>query len=254
MSTEAERERLTYDEVDLVLRRATELQHGDPSGQGTFSLAEVERLGGEIGLAPDAVRTALVQVRSGALVPVGTSAPTLADRLIGPTQVVAQRRVRGPREDVWNRLGSAMREQLFRVRRNFGERVQWERCAGILSQVRRALDLGDRYTLRNAEEIETAVMELPGGEVEVVLVARFPATRRSHVQDSLVGAGLLTTAALVGGGLLFPVAAIGGVAVAVGGAGLGALAISASRHAYRKKTDQVLDGLERMLDALEHER
>lgn len=70
MSDESPRdERLTYDEVDLVLRRATELQHGDPTGEGTFTLTEVERLGEEIGLSGEAVRAALVHVRSGALVP-----------------------------------------------------------------------------------------------------------------------------------------------------------------------------------------
>lgn len=253
---EGERERLTYDEVDLVLRRATELQHGDPSGEGTFSLGEVERLGGEIGLSPDAVRTALVQVRSGALVATEATSPTLADRLLGPVQVVVQRRVRGPRDEVWARLSESMREQLFRVKRNFGERVQWERSEGIFSQVRRALDIGDRYTLRDAEEIETAVMDLPGdgGDVEVVLVARFPDTRRQQLQGTLIGAGVLTTAGLVGAGFLFPILAMAGIASIVGGVGVGALAISAGRHTYRKKTEHARDGLERMLDALEHER
>ena len=113
MSDDSRDERLTYDEVDLVLRRATELQHGDPKGEGSFTLAEVERLGGEIGLSSEAVRSALVHVRSGAMVPAEQSSKTLTDRLMGPVQVIIQRRVEGPIGEVWDRINAFMKEQLL---------------------------------------------------------------------------------------------------------------------------------------------
>lgn len=90
--------------------------------------------------------------------------------------------------------------------------------------------------------------------MDVLLVARFPDTRRQQVQGALVGAGVLTTAGLVGAGFLFPILVMAGVASIVGGVGLSALAMSAARQAYRKKIEHVREGLERLLDALEHER
>lgn len=252
----SEREHLTYDEVDLVLRRATELQHGDPTGEGKFSLEEVERLGSEIGLSSEAVRTALVHVRSGALMPVENKPRTLADRLVGPEQVVVQRRVRGPVAEVWERVNAFMREQLLVVRRNFGERVVWGPTEGIVSQVRRALDIGNQYTLRGAEEIETSVMDLPGsgGYVEVVLVARFAQTRRDQLQGGMVGAGILLAAGAVGAVFLLELALVASIAAAAGGVGLSGAVIGSTRRKYLETVGGVRTALERLLDALEHER
>lgn len=248
-------QRLTYDEVDLVLRRATELQHGEPTGEGSFTLAEVERLGEEIGLQPDAVRAALVHVRSGAVAPLADSRPRWSDRFMGPEQVVIQRRVRGPRSEVWERINAFMREQLLVVRRNFGERVLFGPTESMMSQVRRALDLGNRYSLRGAEQIEVAVVPRPSSDdVEVIVVARFPEARQKEIRGALVGAGLFVGAGAVGAVVLAPLALAGAVAVAAGGVGFSGLTVSTSVRSYRRQVESVRVALERLLDALEHER
>ncbi|MCA9709803.1 MAG: hypothetical protein KDK70_28445, partial [Myxococcales bacterium] len=221
-----------------------------------FTLREVERLGEEIGLSSDAVRSALVHVRTGALVPVSEARPALADRLMGPVQVVIGRRVAGPAAEVRARIDAFMREQLLAVRRNFGERVLWGPTESIVSQMRRALDLGNRYTLRGAEEIEVAVVPRsePAGDVEVVLVARFPEARRKQLQGGTIGAGVLLGAGAIGAAVLAPLAVAGAVAAAVGGVGLAGVAVSATRRTYRRQVESVRVALERLLDALEHER
>lgn len=248
--------RLTYDEVELVLRRATELQHGEPSGEGSFTLAEVERLGEEIGLSGDAVRAALVHVRSGAIVPANDRRPSLSDRWVGPEQVVIERRVRGPGAEVWERINTFMREQLLVVQRNFGERVLFGPTQGMMSQFRRALDLGNRYSLRGAEQIEVAVVPRPGPDqdVEVIVVARFPEARRKELRGGLIGAGVFVGLGAVGAVVLAPLAMVGAAAAAAGGVGLGGVTLSASVRSYRKQVESVRVALERLLDALEHER
>ncbi len=248
-------ERLTYDEVDLVLRRATELQHGDPKGEGSFSLTEVQRLGQEIGLSPQAVKAALVHVRSGALAPMHTPKRSLLDPLVGPREVVVRRRVRGPVGEVWARVNLYMKDQLFTVRRNYGQRVLWGSSEGLLSQFRRALDVGDRYTLRGADEVETGVLELATpDEVEVVLAARFGNERRSLLIGGAVVFGLLTTVAGLAALPLMAISTTGAAALLAGGAGVGGLATSSSWRSHRKKVSGIQMALERLLDALEHER
>lgn len=248
--------RLTYDEVELVLRRATELQHGEPKGEGSFTLAEVERLGEEIGLSGDAVRSALVHVRSGAIVTSSDHRPTLWDRLMGPELVVIERRVKGPRAEVWERINTFMREQLLVVRRNFGERVLFGPTQSMMSQFRRALDLGNRYSLRGAEEIEVAVVPRPAPDpdVEVIVVARFPEARRKEIRGGLIKAGVLVGLGAVGAAVLAPLAVVGAYAAAGGAAGLGGVTLSSSVRRYRTQVESVRVSLERLLDALEHER
>src|SRR2546430_9509687 len=87
-------EHLTREQVELVLRRAAELERGHVAGEALVSAEELTRIADEVGLAPDAIRRALHEVRTGTLVP--PASPTVLDRVLGPAQWIIERAVPGP--------------------------------------------------------------------------------------------------------------------------------------------------------------
>ena len=251
----AERAGLTYDEVDEVLRRATEIEHGQghAAGEGRISPRELEKLGGEIGLSSSAVRTALAEVSVRSLARTsGESRPI--DRWFGPGRLGLQRTIGAPMAEVRAEVHSFMERQSFRVKRNFGERIVWEPASGLLHSMRRVLDFSKSARLSTDCEIETSIV--PGAfspnETDVRFVIDMQRTRDQGAGWSMaVASGLTAVGALTG------VLALDALMVAVpalGGAALGSLGVFGTRHAYRREIERQHDILARFLDYLEHER
>src|SRR5262245_53235216 len=122
-------ERLTPEKVQLVLRRAAELDQRPPADEA-MSQAEVEALAAEVGLSPAAVQQALAEVRAGAVV--APRPPGALERVLGCSTIVVERTVHGSVGEVQRRVERALRGQLLRKQRDYGVRSTWEHAPGWL--------------------------------------------------------------------------------------------------------------------------
>jgi hypothetical protein len=249
--------RLTPTEVEEVLRRAVEIHSRSASAttdDASFSEADVERIGGEIGVAPQAVRTALVHVRRDALMK-PTQPPTAMDRFFGPRWVIAARTVPGPRVDVLDAIGALLQDQLFRVRRNLGATVVWSRGEGMLDQLKRAFDFSKHYHLSPADSVVVTTSEAahPEGWVDVRMEVGLGEFRRSKLRGSIAGFVILFgVGASVAAGLGPASAAFW--PLLLGGGGTGSWIVSSERHKVLREAARIRDNVERFLDYLERER
>lgn len=211
--------RLTPQQMEAVIRRATELQSGaTEGGDEGVSSSELIRIGREIGLAPEHMRRALAEVAGST-----PEALTTADHLFGRAHASASRTVRGDADAVSSALEEYLtqREWLTPVRR-FPDHSLWERARGMdmaraLTQAREAFGgsrhppVGAGFQLRNARQLETAVQQLEPGFSHVRLAVDLGNTRAGFATGTLLGGG--------GGGVV--VAAVLGIAVAPPAALLG---------------------------------
>jgi hypothetical protein len=247
--------RLTSAEVEEVLRRAVEIHNrGEPSGTDvSFSEQDVERIGGEIGVAPAAVRTALVQVRREALMK-PQQPPGTIDRFFGPAWIVTSRTVPGPRHEVLGALGSMLAEQLFRVRRNLGETVVWGASEGVFDDFKRAFDFSKRYQLTSADSIVVTVVDAPHppGWVDVRLEIELTGLRRSKLRGASTGLVMLATSVALAAGL--GTASLAFWPLLLGGGGIGSLVVNGARASLHKEAARIRNSAERFLDYLERER
>lgn len=269
MSASPERVRLTADEVAAVLRRAVELDAGDPtvpSGSELIEVGTLEQAAAEVGLSPDAVRQAVAELRVGALAAgPGRPAPAPARRLVGPPVAADQRVLTLTPEQALDRAGHALRRQLFELRRSEGGRALWRRRTDIASSVQRILDVTGRIKFSSVGSISVTAVPLPGGGRAAAVATTVREGRRSAAPLSLVRveadlanlrpvvaagaavpAGVTLTAgtliSLLTGDLAF-VVATGAGGVAAGGVGLGV-----ARAWYRRQYGEVAELLGWLLD------
>jgi len=251
---------LTADQVRLVLRRAAELERKPEPHDAAVGEHDVAEIAAEVGIAPDAVRQALSEVRAG-LVTTDQPQPTFLDRLVGAAETTFSRRVPGPLPEVRGAVERFLRGQLLQLKRNLGERGQlWEPAPDLWSRVRRAFDVGQRVAFERGSELH--VQLVPGGrsaaepsETEDVLVRmtlRLREPRRRRALSVGVGAA---------GGLAIAVAGLAAfhglpldlVAIAAGSATAGGTLASNRRH-HRRDVEQVEGAVLRFFDSLEYDR
>jgi hypothetical protein len=247
-----ERDRLTKAQLELVLRRAAELEKsGGQASDELVSPEEIERIGAEAGLSPEALQRALAEVRSGALVPVvPPPPPTVLDRTIGPTRIIVERVVPGPIDDVRRRLEGFLKDQLLEIRRNYGDRIVWRRAEGFWPGVMRAFDFHHQFALSKGIEVESSVAAVDD-RARIRIALDCVPLRRNRAAAATTGA-VVGTALTVGAFFMIPghlplelLVAAGGGATAVG-------SVVGSRNAYRRDLDRMRDVLERFLDDVEH--
>ena len=241
MSDRDER-RLSHAEVQLVLRRAAELEATRDDDDHGLSPAELESLAADVGLSPDALRTAMAELRAGALGP--PRAPGTVERVLGPRQLIAERPIPGTRSEVEMRVERILKSQLMRKQRDFGDRSVWEHASGWLPQLRRSLDWSGQYGLAEVHAIEVALIDA-GEKTTVRLTADVAALQRKVVAGTALG-----TAAGVAAALLLAAAHVPHVFewfAAAGGAGTGTLAFM---RAYKREVQSALTALERLLDEI----
>jgi hypothetical protein len=242
-------ERLTPSEVQLVLRRAAELERRNPADEA-MSATEVAALAAEVGLSPAAVQQALGEVRAGAVAE--PRPPRPLERVLGASTIVVERTVRGRPDEVGRRVERALRAQLLRKQRDFGARSIWEHAPGWLPSLRRALDWSGTLSLGEARTLEVSIVDAGDGS-----------ERRSIVR-CVVDAGALQRKVVVGASL----GTAGGVAAALilwamhtplplewlAAAGATAAGSIASVRSYRRQLSSTATALEHLCDAVEHER
>jgi len=246
-------DRLDEDQIALVIRRATELDGQSLAGQPGLDLVLLEEAAVEAGLSRESVRRAVAELRAGAL-RIESDAPTRRASL-GPRTLTVSRCVPGPFPDVNDILRRFLAKEQFHLRRDFGTSSTWTRRQDVGARVRVQYDksIHRRLLLREAEQVEMAVVDEPGGAgmVMVKLTVDVKSLRRAHRVAVGQGAGIGAVAA--GAGLLLgmpealvivPAAAASGVAV---GHRVGV-------RRYRTSVGDLETGLEGFLDGIERRR
>ncbi|MGI8758614.1 MAG: hypothetical protein ACR2K0_04840, partial [Acidimicrobiales bacterium] len=154
-----EAQRLSEEQIALVLRRAAELDGADDDDPGRLEAFAVEAAAVEAGLSRESVCLALAELRVGALERTG---PSGRRSLLGSASLVVRRVVPGPLAAVERELRAYLAAQLFEQRRHFGDRTVWARREGLMPSLRRSLDLNHRLTLNGVRQLEVAPADEPG--------------------------------------------------------------------------------------------
>lgn len=243
-------------ELEQVIRRASNLQFRarDYSGHG-LEEGDVVQIGEEVGLEPRYVRQALAELHADSLIPILPRGARVTDRFWGHGWVRATRVVPGSRSEVEGRLERyfEQHELLKRVRSQPG-RSLWEAAGGLVSSMKRAMDVGGHgYRLAKARGVDVMVEPLESGWSLVAITVDLRNERTAAAAGWHLGMGGLAVAAatlLVGPvGPEIPLLLGSGLA---GSAGLGAATWGTSAHFHRRRARVQLD-LEGLLDRLETE-
>lgn len=239
-------DRITF---DRVLQRAAEIQATSRDiGEG-LTEDEILALGTEVGIPVHALKQALLEERTRAVV----AAPeTVVDRWVGVADLSAERVVQGTQDAILTALSRWLdkHEHLVVQRATIG-RTTFEpmhALAGAMRRVSATFQGGhNRPYLSRAELVTAVVTPLEAGFCHVSLAATLRSTRTSYLggASALATIGMLGAGgvALVGSALLVPLIPVIG--------GVGAAWLTA--RAYRPVAHRAQLGLERALDALERD-
>lgn len=249
-----EGDRLDDEQIALVIRRASELDGRSPASQPGLDLELLEEAAVEAGLSRESVRRAVAELRAGALA-IDSGAPARRTSL-GPPTLTVSRCVPGPFVTVDEIFRRFLAKEQFHLRRDFGTSSTWTRRQDVGARVRVQYDksIHRRLILRDAEQVELAVVEEPGdrGFVMVKLTVDVQSLRRAH--RVALGKGAAAGAVVAGAALLvlnMPVEAVVVPALAAGGVTLG------HRRGVSRYRDMVADvetALEGFLDSVERRR
>jgi hypothetical protein len=239
--------------LERVLGRAAELSVGSPESLEALTEAQVVDIGKEVGIPEPALRQALAEERTRAVVPDETG---VIAQYFGPGSVSASRTVAGTPESVLSTLDRWMtREECLGVKRRFPDRMTWEPKRDFFSSMRRDFNLGGRgYALAKAVEVGATVVPVDARRVLVRIDADLVSPRKNTVAGTVVSAAIGTTAgvaaamaATIANVALVLAAGAGGV-VAIAGI---AVSIGVARG-HRKLVQRVQLALDQVLDRLEH--
>jgi len=247
-------EAITREQLERVIRRASDLQfRSSTTVSSNLDPAEVVRIGEEVGLDARHVQQAMAEIQDEALVPTAPEDGGFMARWAGPSVVRVSRVVPGDQRKVEGNLEHHLREkELLRPVRTKPGRSLWEPAKGLVSSMRRSLDVGGHgYTIAKAKRLQVAVEPLESGWSLVTLTADMGNVRNETAGGWLFGLSLgslsMATAVILGtGGAVLAV--VGGVAI-VGGAIT--TARGAARTHIRKERERMELTLLGLLDRLE---
>jgi hypothetical protein len=248
-----EGDRLDDEQIALVIRRASELDGQSPTRQPGLDLELLEEAAVEAGLSRESVRRAVAELRAGALaVDAGGRSRRTA---LAPTLTVS-RCLPGPFGAVDDILRRFLAKEQFHLLRDFGTSSTWTRRQDVGARVRIQYDksIHRRLVLREAEQVEMAVVEEPGdrGMVMVKLTVDVQPLRRAH--RVALGKGVSAGVAVAGVGLvMFGMPEAIFVVPAATGAGV-ALGHRRGVAHYRNMVAEVETALEGFLDSVERRR
>src|SRR3989475_5574832 len=137
------RRRYEKDEVQEIVKRATELEASNKTASGAMTIGGVEALAGEVGVAPELVRAAAESIQAPPYVAPGSLAPNRTNNWVaGPTELFFERMIEG---ELPEHEYSAIVEEIRRVMRNaglvsqFGRSFSWVAARG--PAIRRDLEI-----------------------------------------------------------------------------------------------------------------
>lgn len=245
---------VTQEQLERVIRRASDLQfRSSASIGGELGAGDVVQIGAEVGLEERYVRQALAEVEAEALLPDTPPDDGLARRITGPAIVSASRVVPGSPSEVEANLEAYLREEelLRQVRSRAGGSL-WEPATGLVSQMRRAMDVGGRrYILAKARSLQITVEALESGWSLATMTADVGNMRAERLGGWFAGLGLSGVAGglalfLATGGGILPL--VGGAAILAGCMGVATVSVRADMRKVRQRMELALEGL---LDRLE---
>lgn len=247
-------DRLDEEQIALVIRRASELDRQLPATRPGLDLDVLEEAAVEAGLSRESVRRAVAELRAGALTPV--AADGAGGRRMRSTVLSVSRCVPGPRPEVEEILHRFLRDELFKLQRDFGSHSTWSRRQDVRARTKMTVDrsIHRRLLLREVHHVEVGVAEEPGegGMVMVKIAVDVRPLRRAHRLAVGQGTGLGMAAGALGIAVAgMPEALVIVPAAAASGAGTGHL-IGSNR--YRSTVDELETALEGFLDTLERRR
>lgn len=244
--------RLSREDLEVVIRRAAEIEERYGAESPDLSEDDVIRIAGEVGLSEASVRRALAEHRAQ-----GDGDKLLVERgwvsrLCGPALVVATRRVPDSAEGVTRKLREHLRSnEGLRPVRQLKTGSLWEPESGVVASIVRSVDVfGRGYQLaKKARAVEMRVIPLAEQECHVTLVADLGQERAGWFWGlGMGGGGAAVTAAsvfIVGLPSLPAAAAVATPILLAGAVGLARSGYSRSLE----KMSQILNGI---LDRLEH--
>jgi hypothetical protein len=239
-------DRLTQDELAMVLRRAAELDV-TPAGSAEddrLPIAAVEAAAAEVGLPATVVRQAVAELRAGLL------RDEAAAVRVGPTAVVEAGVVPFEPERAMAEIGRWLGAQTFHCHRGRDGVEVWRVREDWVAGMQRAFDWSASVRLKGVREVVVRAVEVEGGTL-----LRLEATLAGAAAAApAIGAG---SGAVVASGAVTPLAVLATaadpvtVAVGIGAAGLGALGgWLAGRSVRRSRRDRIADELAAELDRL----
>jgi hypothetical protein len=238
-------ERLSRADVQLVLRRAAELERR-PEASEELTPSELAELAGEVGLSPAAVEQALGELRAGALDE--AAPPSTLERVLGRQAIEVERTISGSVADVERRVDRLLHAELLRKKRDLGPRALWEPAPDLFSKLRRAF-FGGNVVLPRVRELSSTVVDAGPGRALVRFSVDIGALQRKVVSGAALGTAAGIAAALVLSAMGTP-HALEWLAAA-GLSGTGALA---SLRLYRGEVANMATALEHLCDRLERDR
>jgi hypothetical protein len=250
---ELSRERyLTRHDLEVVIRRAAELEAKAGSAVPELSEADLVRIASEVGLSEDSVRRALAEHYADTSVERLLVERGFASRLCGPSLVSASRRIPGVASDIQQTLENHFRSnESLRLIRRTGTGSLWEPESGVVASVMRSFDLSGRgYKLaKKARALELQVVDSGEGWAKVTLTADLANERAGWFWGLGVATGggaAVGAAALIVGLPSIPAAFAAGAPALMG---ISTMLARTGYHAAVSKMRLVLEGT---LDRLEH--
>jgi hypothetical protein len=245
---------ITQEQLERVIRRASDLQFKSSTHlPSTLDKAEVVRIGEEVGIEPRHVQQALAEIEAEALVPAAVEDDGFMAKWAGPATVRVSRVVPGNQVDVERNLEQYLKDkELLKPVRAQRGRSLWEPAGGLVSSMRRAMDVGGHgYTIAKAKRLQVAVEPLESGWSLVTLTADMANLRSEAAGGWMFGMSLASIGPSLG-----LILSTGGAALAFVGAGAlvaGGLATArfAGRRHLQKERERMELTLLGLLDRLE---
>ena len=238
--------RVSSEQLEAVIRRATELESASGGGGDALSEEEVLRIGRELGIAPIHVRQALAEVGANAR----PAEPGVVARVMGPGYAGATRVVQGDADEVRGRVERYLLEvEHMVIERQFADFTRYRRGTGLGTAIRRTttqLQVRSRFAEFKLKELDVGIQPLEDGYSLVTVGVNLAPARAG-----MLGGGLAVGTALGTGAGTFAAIAIDpflGIAtllplVAAGGWGM--------RPIYRNTFKSTEDRLEAFLDRVQ---
>lgn len=244
---------LTQRDLEVVIRRAAELDAQTGGATPELSEGDVLRIASEVGLSEASVRRALAEYDADA------SGGLLVDRgwvsrVCGPGLLTATRTVPRPAEEVRHELESHFQtNESLRLVRRIRSASMWEPDRGVVASLMRGLDLlGRGYQLaKKGQAVELQVVPLGEQSSQVSLTMDLANQRAGWFW----GLGIAAGGSAMAAASVFILGLPAGPPdfVALGTPLLLGLSITLARAGYRRAVGKVRLVLDGLLDRIEHD-
>jgi hypothetical protein len=231
--------------LERVLLRAAELQAAGADVPETLTEAELHELAAEVGIAPQALRQALLEERMRVVLPEERG---ILAALAGPATFVATRIITGTPKEILARMdGDLQTEENLKERRRFPDRVVWGPRGGFAGTIRALTRLDGRgFPLARADEVNATVVPTEGGHAHVRVEATLHARRIGAAQAAALGilSGVLVAGVLSVLTVALPLAIAGGAVIAGSTAWMARKNYQRDARFTQLAVEQTLDRLE----------